>query len=277
MNINAKTNICMVIGDPVAHSLSPEIHNAGYEALGLDGQFVYIASDLASLPDFVQGAKAMKHLVGLSCTIPYKEAILPLLDEVDPVARKIGAVNTVVREGGMLKGYNTDWSGFLAAVSPHVELSGKKVALIGAGGAAKSVLYALMSKGADVTVYNRTAEKGRQLAEAYGCGSAQLEDIERMRSSDIIVNTTPVGMYPHADASPVAEDSLRAGQTVFDIVYTPYTTRLLQTAEAQGATIIRGHEMLLQQAALQFELFTGRQAPLDVMRDALLGVLQHET
>lgn len=267
----------MVIGDPVTHSRSPEIHNAGYAGLGIDDQFVYIASELTHLPEFLKGIRTMKHVRGLSCTMPYKQAVLPLLDQVNESAQKIGAVNTVVKDDERLTGYNTDWQGFLAAIQPHTQLKEKRVSLIGGGGAARSVLYALTSEGANVTIHNRNEDKAKQLAAEFNCGCTPLDDADRLQKADVIVNTTPIGMQPDTNSMPIPEAVLRAGQVVFDIVYTPYTTKLLHTAEARGATVIRGCEMLLQQAFIQFELFTGLEAPQDVMRQTLLAKLEQTT
>lgn len=271
MNITATTKVCLVIGDPVEHSLSPQMHNAGYEALGIDNEFVYVACrvKIESLMEFAQGVRAMG-IRGVSCTIPHKTAIMKYLDETDETAKTIGAVNTVVNDAGALKGYNTDWQGIVVPLEKITPLQNKKVALLGAGGTARAVAYAITKKGAQLAIYNRTAVKAQALAKEFGGEARSVDDISEVKNADIIINATSIGLYPETDKTPLAKALITKQHIVFDAVYAPYETKLLQEAKQQGAMVIHGMEMLLEQALAQFALYTNRQAPADTMRNVLL-------
>lgn len=277
MKINATTKLCLVIGDPVEDSLSPQIHNAGYERLGIDADFVYVAARVRpeDLAAFIRAIKAIA-IRGFGCKQPHKLAVMPHLDEIDEVARMIGAVNTVVNDNGRLKGYNTDWIGIVAPLEAVTALKGKKVVLLGAGGAARAAAYGLVNKGAELTIYNRTLEKAQQLADQFGGQAHSLDDLAAIKSMDIIVNTTSVGLPLANDETPLPQASMNAKQIVFDAVYSSGDTRLLREAAQQGAQVIRGTEMLLHQGMEQFKLFTGRDAPEEAMRAALTGTLDPE-
>lgn len=268
--ITAKTKLCMVIGDPIDHSLSPQIHNAGYEALQIQDQFVYVASlvHIEHIADFIQGVRVMG-IRGISCTMPHKLAVMEYLDILDETAKRIGAVNTIVNERGTLKGYNTDWLGVVTPLEKLTPLSEKNVAVLGAGGAARGIIYGLTKKGAKVTIYNRTQEKAETLAVEFGCEVALLSDRENLAAADIIINATSVGMKPNEQQTPIETDILHKNQIVFDAIYTPFETKLLNEAKKQGAQTIPGIEMLLYQATAQFELYTGQKAPEEVMRKVL--------
>lgn len=259
----------MVIGEPVTHSLSPLLHNAGYQAAGIDDDFIYVGGNVKPdrIADFVAGTRAMG-IRGVSCTVPHKEVIMPYLDTIDPVAEKIGAVNTIVQKNGKLHGYNTDWLGTIAPLNALTTLEDKRVVVIGAGGAARAMIYGLIREGALVTVCNRTIEKAEVLAHEFGCHAAPLSAIDAIKGADIICNATTVGM--REDKSPIDSQLLTPLQIVFDAVYAPYETRLLKDAQIAGAQIIHGTEMLLHQAIAQFKLFTGHEAPEEAMRSALL-------
>ena len=274
MKITAKTKLCMVIGDPIEHSLSPQIHNTGYQALGINNEFVYLACqvNIAKLAQFIGGVRAMG-IRGVSCTIPHKIEIMPYLDEIDPIAKAIGAVNTVVNDNGVLKGYNTDWQGIIVPLEKITTLRNKKVALLGAGGAARAAAYALNKSGAQVIVYNRTLAKAQVLAKKFGCEARAIKDIAKIKNSDIIVNATSVGLSPEVHATPLDKELITSRHIVFDTVYTPYNTKLLQDAEQRGAKVIHGMEMLLEQAVAQFALYTGKPAPVEQMRNVLLQQL----
>lgn len=263
--------LCLVIGDPIEHSLSPLIHNAGYGALEIQDRFRFEKErvEIKDLPEAVERFRASMYR-GISCTLPHKIEVIPFLDEVDETAGKIGAVNTIVNDEGILKGYNTDWHGILNPLQEVTELAGKKVAILGAGGAARSAVYACLQGKAIVTIFNRTPEKAEVLSQEFECSSASLDDSTHLADYDVIINTTSVGMTPHMEDSPIAKESMRVGQIVFDIVYNPYETKLLQDAKKQGATVIHGTEMFIHQAAAQFELYTGEKAPVEVMRKTLL-------
>lgn len=271
MRISGKTKLCVIIGDPVEHSLSPAMHNKAYEALGIDDQFVFVAARVK-----VEDVKSVAHAVrvmgirGLTCTIPHKMEVMKYLDEVDPVAQKIGAVNTVVNDNGVLKGYNTDWLGTVIPLEKITSLKGKRVAIIGAGGAARAIVYGVLEKGAVATIYNRTLEKAEELAKETGAKASGLDLLQEVKSADIIINATSVGMEPNIDETPVPAEFLSSHQIVFDAIYVPYETKLLKDAKTRGATIIHGIDMLLHQGTAQFEYYTNKKAPEDVMRTALI-------
>lgn len=270
MNISAKTKICMVIGNPIQHSLSPKMHNAAFEALGIDKDFVFVASLVKSrdLSNFVKGARAM-NIRGISCTIPHKTEIIKYLDEVDEVAQKIGSVNTVVNNNGVLKGYNTDWLGVINPLKKMTSLDKKAVALIGAGGAARAIAYAVTQAGAKLTIYNRFLDQAEQLAKRFGGQAFSSDNLGKVKDADIIFNATPIGMHPLKDKTPVPNKLIGKNQIVFDVVYNPFETKLLREAKNKKARIIHGAEMFIMQGAAQFELYTGMKAPVRVMRKAL--------
>lgn len=265
---------CLIIGDPIAHSLSPDVHNAGYKALGIDGEYHFGARQVkpAELAAFMEELRT-SDIRGVSCTAPHKQAIMQYLDEIDGMAQEIGAVNTVVNDNGVLKGYNTDWLGIVEPLEQLAPLKDKKVALLGAGGAARSISFGITQKGARLTIYNRTPKKADELAEAFGAKSASLEKPDGIEDADVIINATSVGMSPNDKATPLLKEHIAAGQIVFDSIYHPFATQLLQDAEKQGAHIIHGTEMLLHQAFAQFKLYTGYDAPEAAMRTALENAL----
>ncbi len=268
MRPDAKTRLCGIIGNPVEHSLSPAMHNAAYEQLGLN--FAYLAFRVTDVEGAVRAVRALG-LRGLSVTVPHKVAVIPFLDEIDPVAKSIGAVNTVVNDGGRLKGYNTDWTGFVRSLEAHVPAAGRRVALLGAGGAARAIAFGLREKGASLTILNRAEEIGmaRDLAAEIGCPHGDFARAQSIASADIVVNATSVGMAPLQDKVPVDPAGLRSEQVVVDIVYNPMETRFLREAAARGCRTVPGYEMLLLQGVTQFELWTGQAAPVDLMRSVL--------
>lgn len=270
MKISAKTKICLIIGDPVEHSLSPAMHNAGYEALGIDNQFVYLGAKV-KVEDVGLAVECMRKMGihGLTCTIPHKIEVMKYLDEINEMAKKIGAVNTVLNRNGKLIGFNTDWQGAVIPLEKITNLSGKKVLVLGAGGAARAVVFGLLKCGAKVTIFNRTKEKAIKLAEEFSCQTTDLKDESEISNFDIIINTTSVGMKPLENKTPITVKYLTVNQIVFDIVYAPFETKLLKEAKKRGAKIIRGIEMLLHQGTAQFEIYTGHKAPEEVMRRVL--------
>lgn len=272
MRIDAKTKICMIIGDPVEHSLSPAMHNCAYEALGIDNEFVFVAARvrMEDVKDAVRAVRALD-IRGLACTIPHKIEVMKYLDSkyVDPVAKKIGAVNTVVNDNGVLRGYNTDWLGVLTPLEKLTKLEGKSVAILGAGGAARAMAYAVSSKGAFLTIYSRTLEKAEDLSRDFGAQARSFNDVAEVKDMDIIFNATPLGMYSKENETPLPKQFLNKNQIIFDAVYAPFETRLLREALAKGARVIHGAEMLLYQGTAQFELYTGRKAPEEEMREVL--------
>lgn len=259
-----------LIGNPVAHSLSPVIHNQAFAAVGYNG--IYLAFKITDLESAMKGIKAL-NFKGVSITIPHKVNVMRYLDEVDDAALKIGAVNTIVNRKGKLIGYNTDCRGALKALRTKTAIEGKSVAIIGAGGAARAIGYGLASSGGRVTVFNRSRANGERLADALKAEFLPLSDWLPARY-EVLINTTPVGMYPDTDATPVPGKNLSKGMVVMDTVYNPLKTRLLKEAEAQGCRTISGIGMFVFQAALQFELWTGEKAPLDIMQRSVLEALK---
>ncbi len=260
----ASTRICCIIGDPVAHSLSPLIHNAAYRALGLN--FAYIALRASDVGRAIAEIRT-NGIRGASVTSPHKVSVMPYLDRIDPAAREIGSVNTIVNDSGKLTGYNTDGEGALRALEEVTDLDGKKVVLLGAGGAALSIAAALKEKNVELIVLNRTESKARELAKKVGAADfGSLDKLSLITKADILINTTTVGM---AGETIVPCQFLHPRLTVFDIVYNPKDTRLIQEARQRGAKIIYGYKMLLYQAVTPFRLFTGHPAPLKIMESVL--------
>lgn len=270
MTINGKTKVYGIIGNPVQHSMSPVMHNRAFAALGEN--CVYIPLPVEDVAAGITGLKGLG-IWGASVTIPHKEAVIPLLDHVDPVAARIGAVNTIVmvetEQGRELHGSNTDWLGANRALEERLDLAGKQVVVLGAGGSAKAIGFGVLEAGAQVTICSRTESRGRSLARELGCSWYSLDQIDEL-VGDVLVNATSVGMAPNEAATLVQQKLLGTYRVVMDIVYAPLKTRLLVEAEAEGCTTVNGLEMLLYQGVAQFELWTGRRAPVDVMRGALL-------
>lgn len=254
----------MVIGDPVEHSLSPTMHNAGYKALGIDGDFVYLGSRVTSkdLEIFIHAMRVM-NIRGVSCTMPHKHAVMKHLDVIDPIAEKIGAVNTIVNENNVLTGYNTDWQGIVKPLKQLTELKNKKIAVLGAGGSARAAVHGLVECGAQVICYNRTMEKAEQLAKEFNCTAKPLEAMNDIKNVDIIVATTPNEL--------LNKNLLKPDHIVFDIVYAKERSQLIDDARAIGCRTLSGQDMLLHQGTTQFTLYTGQPAPERAMRRALEG------
>src|SRR3990170_2402801 len=281
MEISGKTRACAVIGDPIEHTLSPTMHNAAFEHLKLD--FVFLAFRVTSdeLENAVRGACALG-IRGLNVTMPHKNAVTEFLDEADPAVKFLRAANTILNQSGRLKGFNTDGFGALKALKHNgVNLTGKKVLLLGAGGAAKAIAFSLAKEVDELCILNRDAVKALELAsvlEPFGkkivgneLSPKQLQ--QKLQDSDVLINATLVGMTPYASESLVKPDWLKPELTVMDIVYNPVETKLLRDARASGAKVINGVEMLLYQGAASFEIWTGCKAPVDVMRTAVLNQL----
>jgi len=262
--IGAATALCGIVLHPAGHTRSPAMHNAAFAALGLDAR--YLAFDVP--PDRLAAAIAGARALGirqLAVSIPHKEAVLEHLDAVDDVARRIGAVNTVTLKQGQLVGANTDWLGAVRALERARKLEGCRVAVLGAGGTARAVLYGLLERGARVTVLNRTVGRAEALCAELGGEAGPLDALADL-NCEVVVNTTSVGLG--SDASPVPGAALPEGGVVLDAVYEPPRTRLLAEAEARGNTAIGGKWMLVEQAREQIRLWAGRDAPADVMSQA---------
>ena len=270
--VTRRTRVYGVIGNPIAHSLSPVLHNAAFRAHKIDA--VYLPFRVLDLPDFLR-ALAPLGVSGFSVTLPHKERILRHLDDCDPLAADIGAVNTVVvRGGGKLFGYNTDYVGVLRAIERRMPIAGSRVLILGAGGAARAVAFALAKGGASVVICARRAERATKLARETG-GEAMPRAELRRGFFDAIVNATPLGMHPNTHQSPLSARELNC-RIVFDAIYRPRRTRLLQLAAAIGVETISGVEMFLAQGIAQWEIWTGTRAPEALMRRAVLQRLQAE-
>ena len=254
-----------VFGNPVGHSLSPIMHTAAFTATAFNG--VYVAVPVQEIRPAVAGLRALGFR-GASITIPHKESVMACLDEVEETARRIKAVNTIVNADGRLQGYNTDVSGAIRALKDKIALTGRAVAILGAGGAARAVAFGILAEGGRVTIFNRAAERGEKLADELQADFRPLSEF-KADPCEILINTTPAGMAPWADATPVAAETLRPGLVVMDIVYNPLKTRLLREAARTGCTTIDGLSMFVHQGARQFELWTGMKAPVDIMRMAV--------
>jgi shikimate dehydrogenase len=267
MNRQAKTKVCCIIGSPVAQSLSPLFHNAGYKAKGLD--FVYVAFDVGagSGSRALEGIRALG-IRGASVTMPLKIEVLGALDEVDFLAQQVGAVNTVVNEGGILKGYNTDCFGVVDPLRKRLSLKSRRVAILGAGGAARAAACAVNAEGGQVSLFVRNAEKGSALANSLGCELFLLSDDDALRECSVIVNATPLGMIENP-GMPVSKEALRHRPLVFDMIYKPRETELLREAVSLGCEAIGGIEMLIAQALEQFRLFTGEVLSEDIFRKCM--------
>ena len=279
IDINAQTKLCGVIGNPVEHSLSPAIHNAAFQKLGLN--YVYLAFPVADVESAIGGIRALGNVRGFSVTIPHKVAVMPYLDEVETTAEHIGSVNTIVVEQGKLLGYTTDASGALRAlIDAGVTLKGQRVLIGGSGGAARAIAFALANQtGIErLTILGiEDAERRHLVDDLRAKSSVAVEDAqldeptlsEAIKGSHVLLHCTPVGMSPNIDRTCIPAGFLHPSLTVMDIVYNPLETRLLRDAKAAGCRTIRGLEMFLNQAVAQFELWTQQPAPADVMRTVL--------
>jgi shikimate dehydrogenase len=282
--ISGKTIICGIIGDPIEHSMSPLMHNTAFKTLGLDYAYVPFKVKSLELRKAIEGIRGM-NLRGVNVTIPHKVAVMPLLDRIDPLAEKIGAINTIVNDDGILTGYNTDAAGFLQTLHERgIELAEKRVLLLGAGGAARAIGNILAAEKVKLIVLNRRQELSWaedlacRLVQSYGAdvevGELTNENLKNaITNVDILVNATSLGMSPDNEQTPVPADLFQANITIFDIIYNPLPTRLLQEAKAAGVRTIDGLEMLVQQGAVSFEKWTGIKAPVDVMRKSVESLL----
>ncbi|MBI2541086.1 shikimate dehydrogenase [Candidatus Woesearchaeota archaeon] len=271
-NINKNTKIAGLIGNPVGHSWSHIIHNAGFGEFGINA--VYLKFRVDKLKEFVEYSKKL-NVVGFSVTIPYKIRIMGYLDEIDEKAKKIGAVNTIAARNGKYVGYNADCDGAMLALKSKTKLKGKNVVLLGAGGSARAIAYGLKEENANVTILNRTARKAKAIADKFKFDYGPLGKLKNA-DYDILINATSAGMHPEADKSPVEARLIKKGAVFFDIVFNPYKTKLLKDAEKKKCIIIPGTEMLINQAVLQFELWTGRAAPKEAMREKMMDCIKND-
>ena len=268
--VDAKTRLYGVFGNPVGHSLSPAMHNAAFKERELNA--VYLAFGLEDAGAAVASMRAL-NMGGASVTIPHKTDIMDHLDDVDAMAKRIGAVNTIVNRGGRLMGFNTDVTGAMRALEVKGGVTGKNVLMIGAGGAARAIGFGVVEAGGKLTIANRSAERGKALADELSADSLPLEGID-LEGYHVLINTTSVGMSPHVDAVPVALSGLSKETLVMDIVYNPLETALLAGARAVGCDTIDGTAMFVGQAVAQFELWTGLEAPDALMQSVVLKHLK---
>lgn len=275
--IDATTRVCAVIGHPIGHSLSPAIHNAAFETCGLP--FVYVAHDVlpGNVAAAIEGMRALGYR-GLSITIPHKVEAMRCVDEVDPTAEAIGCINTVVNDEGRLRGTNSDGQGALNALrEAGADPAGKRVLLLGSGGAARAIAVTMAREAppAELAILGIEMGELEQLVQDAGergrcpVRGERLDDDSLRRTmakADIVLHCTPIGMHPREENSLVPPDLFRSEMTVFDAVYNPRRTRLLNEAASAGCRIVEGLDMFVGQAIVQFELWTGHPAPQDVMR-----------
>ncbi len=278
--IATSTRLCAVIGNPVAHSLSPALHNAAFDALGLD--YVYVAFQVEDVAAALGGMRALANFRGMSVTIPHKLEAMRHLDEIAEVDRAIGSINTIINDNGRLKGFGTDGPGALKALTDAgVELDGRSVLILGAGGAARAIAFTLAGNTSLAKLMLLEIDKvilDRLTADLQAGTSATIEAFmlsdaalaEAMAQADVIINCTPIGMHPREDVTLVPSGLFRPGQAVFDIVYNPLETKLLADARSSGLKVISGVEMFINQAVLQFQYFTGEAAPVEVMRRVVM-------
>lgn len=278
--IGPETAVYGVVADPVGHSLSPQIHNAAFRADGVDAVYLPFRVPPDTLTDFMGDASRLG-LKGLSVTIPHKEAIASHLTKVDPAAKGIGAVNTVAMRDGEVIGYNTDYKAAMDALETGLvpagetrppgsasPLSGKRVLVLGAGGVARALLYGLQKRGATALVASRTRATADKLAKAFDARAIDW-NARHNAEVDVLVNGTPIGMHPNVDESPFGKAYLKPSLVVFDTVYNPESTLLVKEAREHGCRVVTGVEMFVRQAALQYLLFIGGEAPVDLMRETL--------
>jgi shikimate dehydrogenase len=263
--------IYAVFGDPVGHSLSPVMHNSALAQAGLDGY--YLAFRVEDIAAAVNGIRGLG-IRGASITIPHKISVMKYLDQVDSPAVEIGAVNTIVNHQGVLHGCNSDCVGAIKALTEKTIINGKEVAVVGAGGGARAVGFGIKQEGGRLTIINRTWERGEKLASDLDCEFKPLGEVKQL-PYHIIINATSAGMTPHDDSVPLNADLLEGGMIVMDMVYNPLKTRLLAKAEKIGCTTVDGLAMFVHQGAVQFELWTGKRAPVDIMRRVVLEELQN--
>ncbi|MCU6709548.1 shikimate dehydrogenase [Paenibacillus sp. J5C_2022] len=281
LSIDSHTILYGVIGDPVRHSRSPLMLNRAFQEKGINGIYAAFHVSAEGLGDFVRGVRAMG-IGGVNVTIPHKLGVMEWLDEIDPAARAIGAVNTIVNRDGRLVGYNTDGIGYVRSLKEEAEpeLSGKRIVVIGAGGAARGIVYALIGeRPASIAIVNRTADRARSLADDFrekfpALQADSYDALPRLcGEADIVINTTSVGMYPHTGQSPVDAAWLKSGAVASDLIYNPMKTLFLTEAEARGCRIHGGLGMFIYQGAYAFEYWTGEDAPVAAMRETVLASL----
>ena len=276
--IDAQTELYGVIGNPVQHSLSPTIHNGAFRRLGWNA--VYLAFEVKDLEEALRGIRGLG-VTGVSVTIPFKTKVIPFLDKVEGLAKKIGAVNTIVNRGGRLIGYNTDCDGALEALEEKMNLKGRRVFLLGAGGAARAIGFGLRERDCQLIIANRSRKRGKALSRELGCHYLSLSSLFKMKGGDLeadaIINATSLGMFPRDGETPIPKKLLKKEMMVMDIVYEPMQTRLLREAKERGCLTIEGLEMLVRQAVAQFVIWTGRRPGIGQIKKDLRRALEKDS
>jgi 3-dehydroquinate dehydratase / shikimate dehydrogenase len=263
-----------LIGNPVSHSISPIIHNTLFREMNFNS--IYVPFRVDTIGDFMREFRKLD-IKGYSVTIPHKESVINHLDAIDPMAKKIGAVNTIVNMDGQLVGYNTDCEAAIkvledidqvcsSALTKDVHLKGKKVTIVGAGGVARAIAFGLKERQAQITIINRNYARAQSLARDVGCIARKIDDPQAF-DTDIVINATPVGMYPKINETPIDKDRLKPDMIVFDTIYNPIETKLLRDAKAQGCKTINGLSMFVHQAAAQFRLWTGQIPSVEIIEE----------
>jgi len=285
MKINGKTKILGIIGNPVEHTASPIMHNAVIKKLGLNYVYVPLKVEKNKLGVMLEAIKAA-NISGVNITIPFKETVIPYLDEIDLIAKQIGAVNTIVNINGTLKGYNTDGQGFLYSLKNiyNISLLEKSVVILGSGGSAKAIAFSLLQeKISELVIINRTLPRAIDLKEklgmsskapilAYSLDDPMLNDL--LSKAQLIINTTSMGMEPNINNAPITNFNwIKKDHIIYDIIYKPMETLFIQKAKQKGAKTLSGLEMLIGQGLLSFKLFTGHEAPYEIMKSEVLKEL----
>lgn len=279
MEIDGKTQLIVLIGNPVEHSMSPKMHNAAFRKLGLNYVYVAVRVDNDKLKEAIDGIRAF-NIKGANVTVPHKITIMQYLDEIDPVAENIGAINTILNKDGYLYGTNTDGIGVVRSLKEEgVNFTGKKIVMIGAGGVARPIAYNLAPETAEFILFDIDESAVQNLAQDLnnkiggtfrGFESDPQKIAEELQDADIFINATPVGMFPKVTESIIVKDLLRKNLVVFDVVYNPLETKLLKEARAVGSKAISGIMMLVYQGVAAFELWTGQKAPVSLMKQMVL-------
>jgi shikimate dehydrogenase len=268
--IGEKTRLCGSIASRPSR-LGPIMHNAAYRALDLD--FVYMAFGVVDLKMAIEGARGLG-IRGLGVSMPFKQEVIQYLDQIDGTAEAIGAVNTICNENGKLLGYNSDWIGAIRALEEKTQIKGRRVVLVGAGGVGRAIVYGVKKKGGNIAIFDRTAEKARQLATEFRIElGGSINDVKREKDYDILINATSVGSSPNIEENIFPSDALIPRKVVMDVVFDPPETTLIKAAKDAGCVAIPGYRMLIHQALFQFELYTGQKAPFEIMEKALLAAI----
>lgn len=272
--INGSTQLIVLIGNPVSHSMSPLMHNVAFKQLGLNYCYLCCQVFENQVEAAVNGLRAL-NIKGANVTVPHKQAVIPFLDEVDETANIIGSVNTIINKNGKLSGTNTDWIGATDSLEEHIPIHGKTIIVVGAGGSSRAIIYGIKKRGGKVIVLNRTLSKAEELGKLFQCDFGTLADIDNIQG-DILINTTSVGMTPNHQQSIVTEKQLAKFQCVFDIVYNPLETQLLKLGKKLNLKVVPGLKMLIYQGAGAFKLWTGQQPDTELMYQTALNYLQKE-